>query len=185
MKLILLGDSHLARENQDGVTGLIPRIRQDFQDIEIMNFTNGGANTVLGLEIVKTLELTEKADAALVMFGTNDAASWKLVPLENFTANYEGVIEKLKRLVKRIILVTPPPVNEKKQIPPGRSNKTIGEYAKAVAALADKQKLAFVDLFSIITDLMKAKDVHMADGVHLNDLGYEAFYKELEAVFVF
>lgn len=179
MDEILLGDSHLARVDKDGVAGLIPRLEKALPDLRLVNMARSGANTITGLELLKTEPVSGRADVALVMFGTNDAASWKEVPLEQYRANLHEMVSGLRDKTGSVILVTPPPVNVEKQAPPGRSNETLAVYSRVVVEEAKAVGVKYLDLFSLLSGIMKEKDIHIADGVHLNDAGYEVFFENL------
>ncbi len=177
--ILLLGDSHLSRNSGDAGESLILLFKKSFPDTIIQNLAKGGADTRYGKSILSQHHIILPT-LALVLFGTNDAASWKQVPLQEFSENYADIISKLKSdNVSSIILITPPPVNQKKQTPPGRSDTDIHQYAQEVINLANKYQLDCLDLYSLLKSVMIKEDIHYRDGVHLNERGYIIFFNAL------
>lgn len=169
--IVLLGDSHLTR--------LVSPKRKLAPNLYIQNLTSGGADTNDGLKTIKNEKII-KHSTVFVSFGTNDAASWKKVPLVSYKRNYLKIIMILKQRECKIVLITPPSVNEKKQIPPGRSNKALARYADVVKEIADRNETRLINLFSIISEKMSSIDPHLADGVHLNKIGYSILIKMMK-----
>jgi lysophospholipase L1-like esterase len=179
-ELVLLGDSHLSRHTEDAGEVLAPKFSANFPEIHIVNLAKGGVNSNYALDVLPKSQLPESF-ISIVLFGTNDAAPWKQVPINIFTENYRKLITYLKNNgCSDLILVTPPPVNIQKQIPPGRSNEVLQNYSEAVKQLAAEYQTKCLDLFSILIDAMKTSDVHFQDGVHLNSQGYDIFFKEIQ-----
>jgi lysophospholipase L1-like esterase len=159
-RVILVGDSHLSADASRGVTKLDRRLRAAGWEVE--NFAVGGVTTRDGLEI-----LPDKLPAGIAVysFGTNDAAPWKLVPLDEFRRNYEQL---LARCQGEIVVLGPTPVQEPLAHP--RTNALERRYSEAAAVVANAVGATFVDLISALDG---RDDVLLEDGIHLNDAGYE------------
>ena len=69
MRIVLLGDSHLARIKRE-----LPRLGES-----VLNAAVGGA-TVLDLEAQANGAVLTAEDVVVVSVGTNDGAPWKKVP---------------------------------------------------------------------------------------------------------
>lgn len=181
-ELVLLGDSHLARTSEDAGVALLPRFTKDFPDTHITNLAHGGVDTNYGLAAVTYANLP-KSFTAIVLFGSNDAAPWKQVPLEKFSKNFRQILSVFKtKGASKIIVFSPPPVNIHKQTPPGRSNEELSKYAQAVENISTEFKVEYVDLFAILSQDMKNTDIHYSDGIHLNSAGYDIFYSNIKKV---
>lgn len=74
MRIVLLGDSHLARIRRD-----LPALGPD-----VCNAAVGGASALDLLAQAATASVGED-DVAVVSVGTNDAAPWKQVPVLTFS----------------------------------------------------------------------------------------------------
>jgi lysophospholipase L1-like esterase len=76
MRVVLLGDSHLARVRHD-----LHRIGDD-----VVNVAVGGALSDVLVAQASSAGITDD-DIVVLSIGTNDAAPWKGLTLEAFTAN--------------------------------------------------------------------------------------------------
>ena len=180
-KVVLLGDSMLARLNRDDDKGWVSLFNELFPKVELLDLSYSGTNISYGLEQASNNTL-ESGTSVFVMFGTNDAASWKRVPIEEFESTYKKLLDVLVSEKCKITLITPPPVKLEKQAPPGRSNEELNKYSEVVRSLAKKYDVKLIDLYKKITKEMSRADVHSDDGVHLNEVGYRVLLKEMKAV---
>jgi lysophospholipase L1-like esterase len=114
------------------------------------------------------------------MFGTNDAASWKQVPIDRYEDTYRKVLDVLVQKELKVVLITPPPVNTAKQSSPGRSNEELNKYACVVHKISKDYDTGLIDLYEIIDNEMKNKDVHSDDGVHLNRVGNTLLLEQMK-----
>ena len=179
--IALLGDSTFARLNREGEEGYFYLLKEFFPLSKIFDLSSGGANVLVGITQVSNKNL-KSGTYVFVMFGTNDAASWKKVPIEEFESTYKKLLDVLVSIKCKPILVTLPPVNTKKQAPPGRSNEELEKYSGVVKALAKNYNAKLIDLYKIIIKEMKREDVHCEDGVHLNEVGYRLLLREMKLV---
>lgn len=101
----------------------------------------------------------------VIFFGANDsclegAAGSQHVPLERYQQNLVDIIdhEKVKRQNPRIIVVTPPPINEyeceksdhtKGYMEPRRKANHTKLYAEAVKKVAEKNRAVVLDLYEV------------------------------------
>lgn len=178
-KVLLIGDSHLARLNriEEGDPGRF--FKRELPSIEIVDLSSGGANVRDGYEALSEYTL-EKEGLAFVMFGTNDAASWKQVPIDEFKSKYSEIVKTLSSKKVKTVVVTPPPVDTDKQTPPGRSNETLNQYSEVVRKVANNSGVVLIDLFTLISIEMKKNDIHLKDGVHLDRDGYKILINEMK-----
>lgn len=179
--ITLLGDSHLARLISPKEKVIKSYFNKLAPNLFVQNLTSGGADTNDGLKVIQSEKIIRHS-TVFVSFGTNDSASWKEVPLVIYRKNYLKIITILKQYEYecKIVLISPPPVNEKKQIPPGRSNKVLARYASTVRKIAVENETRLIDLFSIISEKMSSADTHLADGVHLNNNGCSTLIKMMK-----
>lgn len=174
-KIVLVGDSVLARVNQDGAVALRPRLEAAFPERALDVLAVGGASSETTIANIAGYTF-DAHDLVVISLGLNDAAPWKQIPLEQFIANYKTILETIGH--KNIVLLAPTFVDTVKQGQPGRDNATINQYAQGVRDLADSYELQFVDGFEIIRSHQK-DELHVADGVHLNTAGYDLIAKHL------
>jgi lysophospholipase L1-like esterase len=156
----LLGDSHLTAKSSRGITKLDPRLRDAGWDVK--NYAVGGLTT---REALDSLAGVSPGGPSIFSFGTNDAAPWKQVPLDEFGRNYEQL---LRTCAGEIVVVGPTPVTEKLAWP--RTNALQRRYSDAAAAVTADVGGAFIDTIELLSD---PEPVLLEDGVHLTDLAYE------------
>lgn len=69
------------------------------------------------------------------------------MPIPKFKKNLQGLVSRLQEKgIKRIVLVTPPPVGQRND----RDNTVTANYTAAVTELAKEMKLESVDVYSAI-----------------------------------
>lgn len=144
---------------------------------------------------------TQNVRLLLIWFGANDAAeqpSVQHIPLPEYKANLKFLVAKARSTPCTaracILLITPPPVNEK-QLLEGLGDTTrkanvTREYAKAVGDVVEeinqgidkkRKKEERVVLVDVWTAIWKAAGNNeddlrsfLSDGVHLTSKGYQA-----------
>lgn len=118
MRLVLAGDSHLAR------------VRRDLARLPgpVLNVAVGGATT---LDLAAQLTVLAPDDRVAVSVGTNDAAPWKAVPLDRAVAALRAALAPHR--VERWLLVTSPGVDEARLgRAADRTNATLSAYGAAL-----------------------------------------------------
>jgi len=157
---VLIGDSHVtdvAPRRQ--VTKLGPRLRASGVDVETR--ARGGATS---RDTVREASAALDCDWIIYSLGTNDAAPWKQVPLEEFIANYERLLRSTSGPAQ--LVLGNGPVVESGWVGE-RTNHLMSTYAEAARRVADHAGAKFVALADVLTAADLAND-----GVHLNDDGY-------------
>ncbi|XP_078428361.1 GDSL esterase/lipase At5g62930-like [Wolffia australiana] len=142
--------------------------------------------------------------AATIFFGANDAALLERhserqhVPLEEYKDNLRLIVQYLKNLSPsmRVVLITPPPVDEDGRMKfarskygakvmelPERTNKVTGLYAKECVSLASILRVPCIDLWSQMQLTDGWEDKYLRDGLHLTEEGNAAVFREVARVF--
>ena len=178
--ITLIGDSMLARLNRTDEKGFPDLFQKFLPKVDLLDLSRGGTNILFGLEQVSSNEINPES-RVFIMFGTNDAASWKQVPINIYEDTYRKVLDILVSKKLKVILITPPPVNKEKQAPPGRSNNELSNYADVVRRLSQGYGVGLIDLHQIIENAMRDGDVHLDDGVHLNQEGNTLFLEQMKS----
>src|SRR6478609_2742014 len=106
MRIVLLGDSHLARVRRD-----LPMVGTG-----VCNVAEGGASA-LDLLTQATAADVQESDLIVLSVGTNDAAPWKQLPVTIFAQVLLHSMESMR--VRRWIYVAPPGVDEARLSGPG------------------------------------------------------------------
>lgn len=159
MRVVCLGDSHLARVRRD-----LPVLGPD-----VRNAAEGGASALDLLPQATSAGIRED-DLVVVSVGTNDAAPWKRVPLAAFSRAISGCLRAVP--AHRWVYLTPPGVDESRL--PGandRTNAVIDEYRDAATSACDDAGAHVVRTEQIIGPLGAA--AFASDGLHLSGRAYE------------
>lgn len=167
MRIVLLGDSHLARIRRD-----LPRLGAD-----VVNAAVGGA-TVHDLVPQAASAAIRPDDVVLVSVGTNDAAPWKQVPLPLFQQHLQQFIGACDS--RRCVVLLPPGVVEARLSGTAdRSNAVLDDYRAAVTAAAVSAGAEVVDASADLAGL--GPSAFASDGVHLSGDGYDVLLEVLRA----
>jgi len=163
------------------------------REVLVVNRGVGGHSTRDGLARFERDVLEARPDHLILYFGINDAGnSRKLVPLDEFRANLQSMIDRARAGgTQSIVLVTPNPIIAEHWAlrHPTHPRKHdiaahLAEYDAAVRDLAATNKLPVADLrqlveqrggaverrHSLVRNLANSKT---RDGVHLTETGYQ------------
>lgn len=159
MRIVLLGDSHLARVRRD-----LPVLGP-----EVCNAAEGGA-TSLDLLAQATATGVEEDDLVVVSVGTNDAAPWKHVPVTRFA---QAVADCMQSVPARgWVYVAPPGADESRLTGSGdRTNAVLDRYRDAAVSACQVAGARVVRTERLIKALGAAAFV--SDGLHLSGRAYE------------
>lgn len=176
-KLVLFGDSLLANFDKE----LLIKLESKLSDFDVYNCAVGGWDTNDGVK--KSAYISSlKPDLIVIGFGTNDAAPWKQVPLEQFGKNINIILDNFSD--SRVIYFLPPPVNENKESKgEKRSNETMRRYHDLAKKICLDKKVGVVDSWTIFIPMVEQNhEYHIEDGLHLNDFGYDTLIDSLAKV---
>ncbi|MEO5854265.1 MAG: SGNH/GDSL hydrolase family protein [Nocardioides sp.] len=159
MRVVLLGDSHLARVRRG-----LGRISGD-----VLNAAVGGSRVHDLAGQARACGLRPD-DVVVISVGTNDAAPWKAVPLDDFTVALETFLAGTD--AGRLVVVTPPGVDEHRLTGPGdRTDHEVAAYAGVAARLVRAAGGEVLDARALLAPLGRA--VFTDDGVHLTGAAYD------------
>ena len=162
-RVVLLGDSHLAKFNR----ARIQQLQDALGDSRlVVNHAYGGATA---LDLLPQLEqiASHPHDTLVISIGTNDLAHWKRVPFGQFREAVIGML-RLTRSHRRVFLLPPPldPALQRSARPARtRSHDDQLPYLTELIALT---RDSAADVIALPAD-----EIHDTDGVHLNDHGYD------------
>lgn len=156
MRIVLLGDSHLARIRRQ-----LPLIGKD-----VVNAARGGA-TVRDLEAQADGAALTDADVVIVSVGTNDAAPHHEVPVADFRRAIGRVLEST---VGAWVVMTPPGVVEARLGAHGRTNAVVAHYREAAIAAAASHSARLLDTPPLLAHL--GTSAFAEDGLHLSGAGH-------------
>lgn len=159
-RVVLLGDSHLARLRRD-LAGL--------HDGTVVNGAEGGATTADLLPQALSVSVGPE-DLVVVSVGTNDTAPWKQVPLGQVLQDVQAFLAAIS--VRRLVYLVPPGVDEERLRPAGdRTNEDVAAYAAAISGLFAQRQAVVVDAPTLLAPVGPV--AFADDGLHLSGCGYD------------
>ncbi|KAL0353006.1 UNVERIFIED_CONTAM: GDSL esterase/lipase [Sesamum angustifolium] len=160
-----------------------------------------GYNTRWALKVKeRVFPAAESRDAPVavtVFFGANDAAvpdrcsGFQHVPLDEYKQNLHDIVAFLKKQwpSTRIILITPPPIDEAARLQdpyinnlsglPERTNESAGRYAKQCLAAAAECGVPAIDLWTKMQQSPGWQKAYLRDGLHLTGDGNKVVFEEV------
>lgn len=169
-----------------GLAGAVPAL-----DVLVINKGIGGNSSRDALRRFDRDVAEVKPDHLILYFAMNDALnSGKLVPLEEFRANLQKLIDQSKALgVKTIVLTTPNPIvgplvkQRHPKHPQNDFDAWLSQFDQAIRELAQTNSLPLADLRKRVNDHCPDPDAKASlvrnvsnskskDGVHLSAKGY-------------
>lgn len=181
MKLLLTGDSIIARKEGKNEPHLNWNLKQMLPGIEIENTAVSGINSGAFFARLNELVLSvPKCDELVILLGTNDLAVHKQVPLAQFRQNMELIASAVicQYYPPYVLLISPPAVDEEKQHV--RSNRLVKEYTQEICEIATEYHFKFADLGQAMLNEGDLKNISRGiknDGLHFGDRGYEILAK--------
>ena len=158
MRVVLLGDSHLAR------------VQRELHQVgtNVHNAAEGGA-TALDLLAQAAGAAVDESDLVVVSVGTNDIAPSKHVPLTSFGRAVRGCLQSVH--ARGWVYVAPPGVDETRLTGSGdRTNAVLDAYRDAAVSTFDDAGARVVRTDRVISPLGAAAFV--GDGLHLSGPAY-------------
>ena len=160
-------------------------------DVQTINAGVPGHSTAKGLKRISKDVLDHQPDVVVIFFGTNDLrvdAPEIYVPVNQYTANLETMIEECSKIDARVVLCTLPPIkqnafftrhNKKDFDAAGGLEKLLQDYRTAAQTVAAKRDVPVVDL----NELLRQEPEWLSkDGVHPSPEGNSILAKHIAKV---
>lgn len=179
MRLVCFGDSITART--EGYKNPLLSIKLEEKlgdDWEVINAGVSGNNTFDALVRIEKDVLAHNPDFVTVLFGANDAAFHKTVPVPEFQKNLTNIVNKITP--NKTILITPAPIDENLQH--ARTNAVLKQYSNTVEMVSRTTGCSYIDLFSSMINLQNLSVLlkgQKNDGLHFGELGYDYLANEI------
>ncbi|KRF16790.1 hypothetical protein ASG90_11140 [Nocardioides sp. Soil797] len=173
MRIVLLGDSHLARIRRD-LDRLCP------SGWSVVNRAVGGSFAADLARQAIAASLTG-SDRVVVSGGTNDAAPWKQASLEGAVAQVRDFLTTYAGTVDRLVFLSSPGVDEARLL--GANNRTNVDLARYSTAFTDAFERAGATVLDAARGLAPlGSKAFVDDGVHLSAAGYDVLLPALRTV---
>ncbi|MBK3495497.1 SGNH/GDSL hydrolase family protein [Viridibacillus sp. YIM B01967] len=172
MKIICFGDSITARKENHLKPVLTSMLKMKMKQHKFINAGVSGNTTEQAKERFHKDVLAKNPNLVTVLFGGNDSATHKLIPIDTFKSNIRYFVQQIG--VDQTILITSPPVDELLQ--PNRNNQLLKEYGQAVKDVAAETGCHCIDFFEILYSKPNYKELLVGiknDGLHFGEAGYD------------
>ncbi len=128
----------------------------------------------IGRKRLVELTLAEKPTVIVICYGANEAFAGE-AGLSKFKKGYEKLLDELAPAKARIILMSPPPLEDKgRPLPdPAPRNKRLAIYRDAIKHIAESRGLPFADLFHTLGEGKESMKGLTDDEVQFTDKGYK------------
>lgn len=166
MRTVLIGDSQLARLNND-LGSLVATT--------VIDAAQGGASIGDALRQASSIQV-DANDIVVLSIGTNDAAPWKQTPLDAFSDGLNQLKDSFD--LRCWIYMTPPGVDESRL--GGSSNRTsvvMGIYRDEAITVLRSGGASILPSHEVIAELGTL--AFSADGVHLTEAAYSLLLPEI------
>jgi lysophospholipase L1-like esterase len=203
MRVLIFGDS-ITQGYWDTDGGWVERLRRHYDSIQAQNLETSDEPTVFNLGISadnsanildrivpETLTRTRhgKLPVVIVQIGVNDS-SWSGesgdagvgLPIEKYEENMQKIIDAVKPICSKLILVGLSSCDESKTMPVFwgdfyYSNEQIKRYEDVLEGIAEKNNISFIPIFDEFYSQIKLGKDYLPDGLHPNNDGHEFIYK--------
>lgn len=175
LTVVTFGDSLTYRFEGESTHMLTKKLTQLIPELNWINAGVPGDDVVLARKRFEKDVLSHHPDVVTFLFGTNDASFHHDIPVETFRRMLSEMVDLLGS--KRAILITPPPVEEKKQVGK-RTNERIMWYRQVVLDIAKQRHIPVIDLYQefinhpTFPEILKGE---LDDGLHFGEAGYNLY----------
>lgn len=168
MRVLLLGDSHLARLGPADLARL---------GSQVTNAAVGGANAGDLAGQLAGVADPASCDVVVVSVGTNDAAPWKQLPIAESERALADLVATLRL---PLVYVASPGVDEARlERSTDRTDAVLADYSRAAAAVAAAAGGAVVDTPALLASL--GGRAFVDDGLHLTTAAYAVLVPAIAA----
>lgn len=172
MKIVCFGDSLTARKEGYPKSMLTMMLSEKVKGPLYINAGVSGNTTTVAKLRLKEDVLAQHPDIVTILFGSNDCSDTKNISLEEFQYNMEFFIKKIGS--KKVILITPPPVDEMKQT--HRKNSVLNGYVELIRNLAQQYGCTLIDFNDHVLQQENYEKLLIGksdDGLHFGEKLYD------------
>lgn len=172
MKIVCFGDSLTARKEGYPKPMLTMMLSEKVKGHRYVNAGVSGNTTLDAKKRLKEDVLSEHPDVVTILFGSNDCSEKKHVELIDFHENLSLFIKKIGH--KKVILITPSPVDETKQL--YRKNAELLKYIEVIKEVAETSHCELIDFYEHVIEqenYLKLLEGKSDDGLHFGEKLYD------------
>lgn len=203
MRVLIFGDS-ITQGYWDTEGGWVERLRRHYDSIQAQNLETNTEPTIfnLGISADNSANILErivpetsartrhdKLPVVVIQIGVNDS-SWvgetedlgAGLPIDKYEDNMQKIINVVKPICSKLILVGLSSCDETKTMPVfwGNffySNDQIKKYENVLSGIADKNNISFIPIFDEFYRQIKLGKDYLPDGLHPDNQGHEFIFK--------
>lgn len=148
----------------------------------LVNLCVSGATTVGVIRDQLDDGIAANPDLVTLGIGINDIGHG--LSVQQFGANYQSILARLKRDTRAVVIVTNiPDISNGPRIPiamRAEYHQTIIDFNRKLQEIADAQGVTVFDIYSITREQLPAHPEYFsADGFHPSDAGYEMWAEQM------
>lgn len=180
-RIVCFGDTITEMGSVVEVRGYVAQLMDRYvrrADVLLRGFT--GYTTNEAVKILKTGVLDERPDFVVLFFGMNDSAlpgQIQHVPVKQYRKNLLEMANHIATAGAWLVLVTPPPVDDKRM--KSREMEHTALYAQACREVAAEMRVPVVDIFAKLQEDPDWRKNCLLDGLHLSANGMNRLYEEI------
>lgn len=175
LTVVTFGDSLTTRHEGHDEPLITLKLEQLLPDLNWINAGHPGDDVLSADKRFEKDVLRHHPDIVTILFGTNDSSFHHNVSQIEFRQTLIKWIEEIGS--ERVILITPPPVDEAKQLNK-RTNERINAYRTIIITLSQKYQIPLIDLFLIFKNDSRYPEIlhgERNDGLHFGEAGYNLY----------
>ena len=180
-KIVCFGDSITEMGTILELRGFIAQLADRYaRRADVMARGFSGYTTRDGRETLQEAVLSEKPDTVVLFFGTNDSClpgQIQHIEVDVYRKNMEYMAQHIAVTGAWLVLITPPPLNERKT--KSRTMEHTETYAQACFELGLEMNLPVVDLFHIVQEEPEWQNTCLMDGIHMTARGMDVLFNNL------
>lgn len=180
-KIICFGDTITEMGLVVESRGFVARLAERYiRRADVLARGYSGYTTREALAIVEPAVLAERPMCVILFFGACDSVmsdQFQHVPIDEYRENIRSLATQIAASGAWLMLVTPPPLDERKTR--SRQLAHTEKYALACYEIALEMNLPVIDLFHLIQQQQNWEKKCLMDGIHLSAQGMDVFYEAI------
>lgn len=179
MKTIVgFGDTLMEQGLVTESRGFLARLAERYaRRADVLARGYAGYTTREALKLVQPSVIANTPHSVLLAFGSSDSVrpdQFQHVPLDEYRANLESMANDIAYAGAWVIMITPPPFDERKTR--SRTMEQTGQYALACYEVALEMNCPVIDLYHLLQQHPNWEERCLYDGLHFSATGMDILY---------
>ena len=149
--------------------------RLDIKNSGVGNFTTSNFVWILNKAVIQF-----KPKICFIEGGINDIGIG--IPLKRTFRNYQSIVDTILRHKIEPVLQSTFYVNYPNDSTTNFINSRVDSLNSYLSVLANKNGIGYIDLNYLLSENGRLKKEYSRDGLHINDLGYDIWIREVDRI---